>query len=255
MTDGLAHKVMIILETLLVSGDPLDLREIASRTDIPKSTVHRILSSLEADRWVIQDDRTRKYKPGVRISIFADSWRVSQALVAAADEPMRELVDRTSETSVLAVLDGHEARCIHILESPHAVKFSFKVGGTLPLHAGAAGKVLLAHSSPELRGIVLAGELKRFSPNTITNPEVLRSELELVAARGYAISIEEIDPGGTAVGVPLLHRKAGHLLGALIISGPKSKFERRIEDLVPLVLETARRIEERAVGSHSGRSL
>lgn len=241
---GLAQKVMVILETLMENPESMDLREIAQKTEIPKSTVHRILSSLEEDRWVLQKGQTRKYQPGPRILLFADGWRRNQALVLAAEEPMGRLVERAGETSVLAVPDGREARCIHVVESPHALKFSFQIGGRLPLHAGAVGKAILAHSPPPFQEDVLAGPLKSYTPNTLTDRESLLLELERIRRRGYSISVEEIDPGGTAVGAPVFFRRE-QLVGGLIISGPKSKFERNLEDLAPLVVETARTISER----------
>jgi len=240
---GLAQKVMIILETLMETKDSLDLREIALRTGIPKSTVHRILSSLEEDRWVLQNRGTRKYQPGARVLIFADSWRMNQALVIAAGDSMQSLVEETGETAVCAVPDGEQARCIHMVESHHALKFFFRIGGTLPLHAGAMGKVILAYSPLRLQERILTASMRQYTKNTITDPAMLRRELDSIREQGYSVSVEEIDPGGTAVGAPIFSA-GNHLVGGLIISGPKSKFERKLEDLAPLVVEAARKISE-----------
>lgn len=248
---GLAQKVMTILETLMADQESLDLREIALRTGIPKSTVHRILSSLEEDRWVLQNRGTRKYQPGARVLIFADSWRMNQALVLAAGDSMKTLVEETGETAVCAVPDGEQARCIHMIESPHALKFFFRIGGTLPLHAGAMGKVILAYSPSELQEQILSTSLKQCTKNTITDPAMLRRELKSIREKGYSVSVEEIDPGGTAVGAPIFFLQ-DHLVGGLIISGPKSKFERKLEDLAPLVVEAARKISENLLeGKHT----
>lgn len=248
MVKGLAQKTMLILETLLENTEEMDLREIAVRTNIPKSTVHRILSSLEKDRWVLQEKETRKYRPGARILIFADSWRVRQSLIQTADIPMRHLVEQTGETTVLAVTDGCEVRCAHVVESSHAVKFSFRVGGKLPIHAGATGKVILAFGNEDIRKTVFSSPLTAFTENTITSMEKLEEEIEIVRQRGYAISIEEVDPGGTAIGAPILSID-GRLLASLILSGPRSKFERKIEDLAPMVVKTARDISALLLGS------
>jgi DNA-binding IclR family transcriptional regulator len=248
---GLAHKVMKILETLMENPESMDLREIASKTDIPKSTVHRVLSSLEEDRWVSQHRETRKYQPGARILIFADTWRLQQALVIAAEEPMKFLVEQAGETTVLVIPDGEEARCIHLVESPHALKFSFCIGGKLPLHAGAVGKVILAHSASSLQEKILSGPLEKYTQNTLTDPVALRKELDHVRQQGFSVSVEEINPGGTAVGAPVFFRE-GHLVGGLIISGPKSKFERKLEDLAPLVMETAKEISKNLGGKQAG---
>jgi DNA-binding IclR family transcriptional regulator len=251
---GLAQKVMIILETLMERTENMDLREIAEKTAIPKSTVHRILSSLEEDQWVLQNQETRKYQPGHRILIFANLWRLNQALVVSSDLPMRHLVAQTGETTVLAVPDGNHARCIHLVESPHALKFSFHIGSTLPLHAGAAGKIILAYSSETLWESILSRPLPAFTQNTPTNPADLRHELKAIQQRGYSVSVEEIDPGGTAVGAPIFSREE-HLMAGLIISGPKSKFERKLEDLAPLVVKTARKISANLQGRKNEKTL
>lgn len=247
MAVGVAHKVMRILETLLEKPVDMDLREIASRTGLPKSTVHRILSSLEEDRWILQNKTTRRYQLGAKIMLFADANRVQSALVAAAEEPMKELVKQTGETTVLAVLDGDVARCVHVVESPNALKFSFRVGGTLPLHAGAVGKVIGAFSPPPVRQRIASRKLEAYTQNTITDPEALLKEFEETKNRGYSVSIEEVDPGGTAVGAPVFFRNE-RFLAALIISGPRTKFENKTEDLATQVMATARKISREISG-------
>lgn len=251
MATGVARKVMRILEAMLEHPVDMDLREIAARTGLPKSTVHRILSSLEEDRWVLQNPTSRRYLLGAKMMLLADASRTNHALVAAAEEPMQRLVAATGETAVLAVLDEDVARCIHVVESPYALKFSFRVGGSLPLHAGAVGKVITAFSPLPVRERVASGELEAVTPNSITDPQAFLEELERVRQRGFAVSIEEVDPGGTAVGAPIFFQ-GERFLGALIISGPRSKFERKIEDLAPIVVDTAGEISREVTDGGRG---
>ena len=244
---GLTTKVLRLLEALFHAEEDLDLKEIAARTAMPKSTVHRILTSLEGERWVLQDRETRHYRIGTRMLLFANDWRLRQELVRQSDSPMRDLVGRAGETTVLALADGGVARCIHIVESPRAIKFSFAVGGELPIYAGAMGKILLAYCPQTFRDWVLSQSLQPFTSNTLTDSVRLREELALVRSRGYSVSIEEINPGGTAIGAPILS-PGGELVAGLILSGPRFKFEDKTESLALLVVETARKIEKNLAG-------
>jgi len=247
MSVGLTSKTMYLLETLMENVNDMELQEIAVKTQLPKSTVHRILASLEKGRWILQDDETRKYSPGPRMLIFADYWRLNQSLVKIAHQPMKELVQRTGETTVLFVLDGYDARCIHIVESPEAIKFSFRVGGSFPLHAGAAGQIILAFSPPELLEEFLLQPLQAFSEKTITSPQRLRDKIEGIRRAGYGVSIEEVDTNGRAIGAPILldnHR----FMANLLISGIKGG-RNKIEDIAPLVVNTAQRISSMLTGS------
>lgn len=234
---GLTSKTMYLLETLMENVNDMELQEIATKTRLPKSTVHRILASLEKGRWILKDNETRKYCPGPRMLIFADYWRLNQSLVKIAHQPMRELVQRTGETAMLFVLDGYEARCIHIVEAPRALKFSFKVGGSFPLHAGAAGQVVLAFSPSALLEEFLLQPLQAFSENTITSSQKLKEKVEGIRIAGYGVSIEEVDTNGRAIGAPIIldnHR----FMANLLISGIKGG-RNKIEDIAPLVVETA----------------
>ncbi len=244
---GLTTKVLRLLEALFHAEEDLDLKEIAARTAMPKSTVHRILTSLEGERWVLQDRETRHYRIGTRMLLFANDWRLRQELVRQSDSPMRDLVGRAGETTVLALADGEVARCIHIVESPRAIKFSFAVGGELPIYAGAMGKILLAYCPQTFRDWILSQSLRPFTSNTLTDSVRLREELALVRSRGYSVSIEEINPGGTAIGAPILS-PGGELVAGLILSGPRFKFEDKTESLALLVVETARKIEKNLAG-------
>lgn len=237
MLMGLTSKTMYLLETLMENVNDMELQEIAVKTRLPKSTVHRILASLEKGSWILQDSETRKYSPGPRMLIFADYWRLNQSLVKIAHQPMKELVQRTGETTVLFVLDGYEARCIHIVESPQAIKFYFRVGGSFPLHAGAAGQVILAFSPPELLEQFILQPLQAFSENTITSPQILKEKIEGIRRLGYGVSIEEVHTNGRAIGAPILfdnHR----FMANLLISGFKGD-RNKIEDIAPLVVKTA----------------
>ncbi|MCF4114188.1 MULTISPECIES: IclR family transcriptional regulator [Dethiosulfovibrio] len=242
MSNGLTGKVMKLLEILFLAGGTMDLKELSERSDIPKSTVHRILTSLGKDRWVIQDPRTRLYRLGPRMMIFAKERQIRQELVRQSDIPMRDLVKEAGETTVLAVPDGEVARCVHIVETPKAIKFSFSVGGELPIYAGAMGKILLAYCQETFREWMLDQSLRPFTENTLIDSIKLREELTAIRERGYSISIEEINPGGMAIGAPVLSSR-GDLIAGLILSGPRFKFEDKSGDLVIPVMETAKRIE------------
>lgn len=243
ISEGLVTKTTRVMETLLHEKESSSLRQIAEKCDLPKSTLHRILNSLEEEGWVYRNPRTREYRIGIRFMCFAQKWRLNNELALLAKPLMESLCLRTGETVVLAIREKREIRCLEVVETSNPIKYHFRIGTSLPVHAGAMGKIILAFSTPDIREQVLSSPLERFTDNTITIPEALRSELDHIRERGYSVSIEEVDIGGSAIGAPILG-PGGELLAGLILDGLTHGIETRLEELVPLVTATAKEISD-----------
>lgn len=197
----------------------LGLTELASRVGLHKSTVHRLLASLEGKGFVIRDQATDKYRLGFRV------WELS-ANLTHTDDPaalmlpeMERLRDLLGETVSLYVRDGHERIRIQAVQSRQAIRRVAPVGARLPLYVGASSKILAAYAGPEFEADFRQnGEW----PEGF-DIEAFMGQLDTIRKQGYATSIEEREAGAAAVAAPIFNR-AGELVAALSVSGPASRF-------------------------------
>lgn len=214
----------------------LSLTEIAGEISLHKSTVHRLLTTLEEKGFVIRDSATEKYRLGLKI------WELSVHL-SEGDEPaillqprMEQLRDRLGETVSLYLLDGTDRLRIQAVQSNQAIRRVAPVGARLPLFVGASSKVLVAYAPDEvLQSVLNSPEW----PSSVDRAEYI-AQLERIREIGYATSYEEREPGAAAVSVPILNRK-GELAAALSVSGPVSRMSQQtLEEIAPVVMEAAK---------------
>lgn len=241
ISEGLVSKTMKVLETLLENDSSLPLRELARRCGLPKSSLHRILVSLEKEGWVFQNPVNREYRMGIRFLLFAQKWRMNRELVIIATPHMETLSSLTGETVVLGVYENQEARVLHVVESQNPIKYHFRIGGLLPFTAGAMGKIMLAYSPDQLVKSILSKPLSAYTDHTIVDSMELMAELEKVRQEGFSLSMEEVDIGGAAIGAPILDDH-GHLVAGLILDGLATRIHDRIDEFIPATLKTARTI-------------
>ncbi|MFB9325750.1 IclR family transcriptional regulator [Paenibacillus aurantiacus] len=212
--------------------------ELAEQTGLHKSTVHRMLATLEDKGFVARDRLTERYRLGLRV------WELS-ANMPQTDDPgiiglpeMERLRDTLGETVSLYIRDGGERIRIQAVQSNQAVRRVAPVGARLPLYVGASSKVLIAFESPEKRE-----ELLRDStwPEAVDRNQFRRMMSE-IRASGYATSFEEREAGAAAVAAPVYNR-SGILVAALSVSGPSNRLTLdAMGEYIPAIMEAARRI-------------
>ncbi len=208
------------LDVLLCFTEETDLglTELATRVGLHKSTVHRLLASLEGKGFVIRNPSTDKYRLGFRV------WELS-ANLAQSDDPsiillpeMEALRDQLGETVSLYVRDGHERIRIQAVQSRQAIRRVAPVGARLPLYVGASSKILAAYAGPQFEQEWREAE---DWPSGF-DVDAFFSQLAEIRRLGYATSIEEREVGAAAVAAPIFNR-AGELVAALSVSGPASR--------------------------------
>lgn len=217
-------------------SEELGLTEIAGQIDLHKSTVHRLLATLEERGFVIRDSATDKYRLGLKI------WELS-AHMSHADDPavlflpqMEKLRDRLDETVSLYLCDGFERLRIQAVQSNQAIRRVAPVGARLPLYVGASSKVLVAFADEEFRRRLLESA---DWPVHIERAAFVR-QLEDIRQKGFATSYEEREPGASAVAAPIIGR-SGVMKAALSISGPVSRLSpEKLEQLGPVLMDAAR---------------
>jgi IclR family KDG regulon transcriptional repressor len=212
----------------------LSLTEISIKVALHKSTVHRLLASLEGKGFILRDNATEKYRLGFRL------WELSANLIQSDDmgvvllPEMERLRDQVGETVSLYVRDGNERVRVQAVQSNQAIRRVAPVGARMPLYVGASSKVLLAFAEEAVQErVLLAAGLER---------EAFLLMLNETRRLGYATSIEEREPGAAALSAPIFSR-AGKLAASLAVSGPANRLtQEKMLEHVALIIETAHRM-------------
>jgi len=214
--------------TCFSSGSPvLGVTEIARQLRLTKSTTSRILSTLEQTRFVAKIADGQKYRLGSKIAELAGVFLSGHAWRTVAIPHMRALRDATGETVTLFAMDGDHRICLEGCESAQELRPSFSVGGRYPLHAGSAGKLLLAYVSPEDRKRVLArAGLAGYTSQTITRVDDLERALAEIRRKGYAVSHQERAAFLSSVSAPIRDFR-GDVMAAVCVYGPSVRFTGR----------------------------
>lgn len=213
-------RALDVLLCLSGSAQSLGVTQIARRLGLYKSTVHRLLASLEARGFVRREAGSERYRLGVRALELAASYIQGDDVAAVAYAEMRRLRDEVGETVSLYVRDGSDRVRVQKAEGRDGVRRVVALGQRMPLYVGAAGKVLLAWAPADER----ADLLQPASLPPGFHLAVLTQGLAQAREQGWAMSIEERAEGAAAVAAPIFDR-AGHCVAALAISGPAHRFD------------------------------
>ncbi len=235
-------KGFALLNLIYDAPSPMRFSDLLRYSAMPKGTLHRMLQALTDQRFVKFDERTQTYRLGNRLFEMAHKVWSEFDLRGAAEPELERLRQQMKETIRLGVLDGDEVLIIDQRDTPQPMRLANGVGSRFPAQASALGKALLAYQPPEkLREFLHGRVLGSLTPNTISNPVELQRELELIKARGYAVSVEELHLGVSAVAAPILDHR-GEAIGALGITGPSFRLTpERLHSLGRDVIEAARR--------------
>jgi IclR family transcriptional regulator, acetate operon repressor len=223
----------------------LGISEIARATGLATSTTHRLLTALQHNR-LVRHTTHRRYALGPLLVQLARTAAAPTTLRDLALGPMRELRDRTDETVGLhELLPSGERAVVEQAESRQPLRRTYtEIGEPIPLPYGAPGKVLLAFVPHALREMVLAAPIEHVTKETITDPDVLRRQLDQIRERGYAMSFAERTPGIHTVASPIFGH-ADRVVGCLSLSGPETRMpRRRMDELAGHVTRSAWAVSE-----------
>ena len=242
-----AERTLDILLAFLGDGAPLGISDLSRSVRLPKATVHRLVAVLVGRGFLSRDPNSGRYRVGVAAFQLGARFLDQTHVRGAALPVIRDLAAATGETVNLNVVIGDRRVCVEKAESAHDIRHAVELGRPLPLHAGASGKVLLAHRpEAEIAAIVSAG-LARFTSRTPVDRHVLLRQLAEIRRRGIAVSSDERVEGASAVSAPILDGQ-GEVVAGLTISGPTFRFTpERVRDFSARVREGAQRVS-RALG-------
>jgi len=233
-------KAFAVLETLVRTGAPVTLAELMIATGLPKPSLHRTLALFEEAGLVMREPTGRAYAVGPRLGRFALDVLTHDHVATQRRVVLRKLVADVGETCNLSMLRKGELVYLDRVEADWPLRLHLPVGSTLPPHCCASGKLLLAFMQPAERAqLVAALPLPRFTDRTITDRQLLASELDRIAANGYAVDNEEYVVGVACVAVPV-RLAGGDVIAAVAVHAATARLPlTRAIEFVPTLANAA----------------
>jgi DNA-binding IclR family transcriptional regulator len=245
-----------ILKELAIGAPRLGVTELSDRLEIAKATVYGLLRTLEEQEFVEQDAETGKYKLGPAIlqlgNAYLDDHRLRSRSLLWADS----LATRTGETVRVGVLTGRSVLVVHHVFRPDDSVQILEVGASIPWHACALGRAIVAYLDPAHQASLLEGAHERLTGRTLVDPAALEAALAAVATEGVAVEDQEAIVGEAEIAAPVFDHR-GAAVGAVGVVGP---VERLLADgpkseLLAAVKETGRGLSrDMGAGRRAARS-
>ncbi len=227
----------------------LDVKAIAAALGLPLRTTYRFVRTLRKGQVLLLEEGTGRCRLSPRLRRLLGAVEESGDITRLATPFLTDLARKSGETVQLLVLSGDDAILVDVVESPHTLRVGPRKGERIPLHCGSGTKVLLAFRSPEeWDAYIDRSGLKKYAPNTVTDPETLKNQLRKIRRTGFVVTHQEYVPGARALGAPITDPR-GTVTASLGLVGPDTRLTvQRAQQLKPLVLETARQISMALAG-------
>ncbi|APY85382.1 IclR family transcriptional regulator [Streptomyces alfalfae] len=230
-----------ILELFLEGDGTFSAPEVTRRLQLPRTTVHELLTTLAARSYLVQiPDQPGRYRLGVRTYQLGSRYAEQLDLAAEGQQMAREVAETCDETVHVAILEDTDVIYIAKVDSTHAVRMVSAAGRRLPAHCTSVGKMLLASlPEPELEARLRGREFAAMTPDSITDPDELLAALAEIRERGVAVEHRESNPDVSCVAAPV-RDSAGRVVAALSISVPMIRWsEERERELAELAAKGA----------------
>ncbi|MGE0222196.1 MAG: IclR family transcriptional regulator [Acetobacteraceae bacterium] len=241
-------RALDLLEALSRIG-PAPLAVLAEAAGCTRTAGFRLLRTLQARGFAIQDEARGLWRLGARWSVLGRAAAEQGALAATAMPFLAALGKAANENVYLRVRDGMESETVAIYQTDPSLRVYTEVGKRLPLHAGSS-RLLLAHAPEAVQTQVLAQKLPRFTPATRTDPAWIAGDLQRIRTRGYLVTADEIVAGAVSVAVPV-RDASGRVVAALSVSAPSMRMRPpRPRALVSVVMDAATKLSQ-ALGAVS----
>ena len=233
------QRAAAILRSFTEAEPELGVIELGKRLDLHKSTVSRILTTLQEEGLVSQNPETGKYRLGVGLVSLA-GVALGRLNVRGVTQPhLNGLVEVSQETVNVVLQDGRDCVNVERVASPRQIRYVGWIGRRMPMHCTAAGKVLLAFMETAERETLLSGPLTRYTDKTVTAKSRMEADLSHVCQQGYAIVHEEFEDEFSAIAAPVFNHTR-KVAGVISISGPTYRMgPGQIENFIAPLLETA----------------
>ncbi|KRA24812.1 hypothetical protein ASD65_10550 [Microbacterium sp. Root61] len=220
-----AQRTLELLEVVARYSDGVTFVELAEQLPYPKSSLHGLLHTIVAMKWLTLDPDDRRYSIGVRPWEVGQAFRRSRDLVIRARRYLREANEALDETVQLGILDDLDVVYLDKVEGTQPLRLVSSVGSRLPAYVTGIGKALLSGVPlSTLRERFVGQSLPGYTPHTITSGEELLEVIEKVRSQGFATDDGEYSHGVFCVAVPITGR-GGRVVAALSFSVPKARLD------------------------------
>lgn len=239
-------RLIQILECLSSNRAPMKLQEIAIKTGLTQSTVLRYIYTLQDENYVFHDEDTSRYALTWKVCQLSDNVRTLLSLRNITTSFVNLLANKLSLGSCLVIEQDFECMYLDCIDNPNTATLQ-RIGKRAAMHSTGSGKVLLSQfSESQLSSYIASKGLVSFTDKTITNSEVLISELEKIRAQGYALDDEECELGLRCVSMPL-RDYTGKIIAAMSVFGtPDDMTDLRIHtEIIPLLSDSTKAISRR----------
>jgi len=245
MIQSVSH-ALDVLEQFGRRGDEIGVTELSKRLKLHKNNVFRLLATLEARSYIEQNKATDNYRLGLKCLQLGQAYVQQIGFLHQAQATLHKLAEQSKESAFVSMRKGMEILPLDFVESKNTVRVGSFLGGTLPLHCTAPGKLHLAFDSEEELRAGLPEKLNRYTEGTIIDRSLLLKEVDHVRGAGYAIESGEYIADLKCVAVPVRdHTRA--LVGSISVAGPAHRLtaERIEQDIIPLIVQEGRELSQR----------
>ncbi len=243
-------RALTLLNRVAAADDGITLTELAQQVGLSSSTTHRLLTTLEQERYVHFDPDRRLWSVGVQAFVTGSAFLKTRSLVGAARPHMRMLMEESEETVNLAVEDQAEAIYLTQVECRQMMRAFARPGGRVPLHCSGVGKALLsAMPDPQLAKVLHRHGLPRVTLKTLNTTATLKADLAAARDRGYAIDDEEHAVGLRCIAAVIFNENADPV-AAVSLSGPMARIP---DERIPLLGQLVRARADAITGQLGGR--
>ena len=244
-------KALGVLDLFNGEGRGLTLTEVARAMGTRPGSIYPIVHTLQRFGYLDRDPETKRYRLGLKILAQAHHILASLDIRDQAKPVLRRLARELEANAHLAILYEDDVLYLDREEAAPSVVIPSAIGRRVPAHCTALGKVLLAHDPEVTARVVARVPLPALTPRTLTDPEVIRWELDGVVARGYAVDWEEFHEGNVCVAAPVRNYR-GRVVAAISVSLMKSRLTRDpLEPFTRAVVNGAQEISA-AMGYETG---
>jgi DNA-binding IclR family transcriptional regulator len=239
------RRAMELMNLLSGVTQPVGVTEIASKIGLHKSSVSRLLSTLERGKLVERDLSSGRFHLGIGVIALAAPLLNSLKVVEFARPYLQELAQRSGETINLSIWNGQEAVSIEQVLGANAIMHFAPPGRRNPAHATASGKAFLAHAPSRELDEILRRPLEPFTDRTIASPAALLRELEQIRAQGYATNDGEFVKEVSAVST-VIRNVRGEIVAVITATVPSFRFKReRRREIIEMVTRAAYELSSR----------
>jgi len=242
---SMLDKGLEIINLIVREKKPLKITEISEMLAIPRTTVYRLIKSLESCGFVRQTGSSTRYFLSLQFLYIAEIVRESLDLRRVALPFMERLRDDLDLAVHLVIRDGNEAVYLEKVDSRRPVRLFTQVGRRAPLHVTACPRILLAYcSDDEIRRYISTVKMVKYTKNTVADPDTLWAKIHEIRRTGFSIAYGELEPETAAIAVPIRNDK-GKVVASLSLAGPEWHFKSEdIDYIVSKLRDCAQRISQ-----------